>query len=269
MVEPFRFTMRITAYILLLLVFMGCNADKKNDTKTEVFHLPIITVPPYKDTVKKNDMHSLRGWGGVFIGKFRFSTDSINFPYKPDTLFYKDYLEGNMWNITEDTVNATGFEIIPNYSYMVAYSVWGEPPTYYYPVYVINETQTTKYFNGDGKEVFALEEAIDSSRKWRPIGRKGWNFCGNGLYGMKVHPSEYIMCLFPRCKGNYKTLMRIRFNICGTIYVSAPFKGEINYDQFHFGKEGYDKWLAIEPSQYTCHLYFYDSRPLDYDKATN
>jgi len=267
LVGPFRFTMRITAYILLLTVFMGCNADKKNDTKTEVFHLPTLYTPTIKDTVHYFETDSMAASEPVVMGKYKTS-DTINVTYSNKHL--TGFIGENRLRVCTDTLSSDGFEIIPDYKYYVPFKDYYRSYFYYYPVYIVNETTSSKLFQGKDNYMYAIQEAQDSFHSWYPVECRTFDFCGNGVYGLKVEPQEFVLCLFPKYKGHYKTLMRIRIVINGNVYLSVPFKGEINYGQF-YPKRGMQSWLREYPGYAMSQ--FYGALPKDFykwgSKATN
>lgn len=83
-------------------------------------------------------------------------------------------------------------------------------------------------------DVFGVQEAINDTEKedWKPIEVMGFDFCGNGRWGLVVHPKEFIVVLMRKYSGDYETEIRTKFKIGNTFFVSEPFQGEINESQF-------------------------------------
>lgn len=140
---------------------------------------------------------------------------------------------------------------------------------FYFPVYVVNETSRTKLFIGKDSYVFGIQEAIDTSKwvsgEWRPIESRGNDFCGNGYFGLKIHPGEFVMFLVPKYEGSEKQTMRVRLQIGESIYISHSYEGTFNLKQFDVKKESwiYDR-LQVDKSS-TIQWMFYGATPKGFD----
>jgi hypothetical protein len=135
---------------------------------------------------------------------------------------------------------------------------------FYYPVYIVNQTPNTKLFIGKDGHIFAIQEALDEEGYWRPIEGRGFDFCGNGYWGLKIHSDEFITVLFPKYEGDFKTKLRVRIKNDDMIYVSLPFDGVINKNQFILDKErDYHYRKLIENRAGAIQYLFYGAQPLE------
>lgn len=114
--------------------------------------------------------------------------------------------------------------------------------------------------------MFAIQEALDDNGDWRPIEGRGFDFCGNGYWGLKIHSNEFMTILFPKYAGDFKTKIRVRIKNHDIIYVSRPFEGTINKKQFYFGKDRDYHYCEDDKNKTGAiqHV-FYGSIPLELD----
>ena len=255
--------LKTVAIILSTFILFACNeANKKNIQ----FSKPVIKQPFTKDTIAYFDVDSIDGVYPIFLGKYLIA-DSLFISGIPkrDTTYRKDIIGldsyFNLWDSLE--LANDGFEIIPDYAKDVYYNTYTFQPHYYFPVYIVNQTNTIKGFIEKDNYVFGIQEALDSNNYWRPIESKGMDFCGNGMYGIKVHPQEFITILFPKYTGNYKTKLRIRIKIGDNIYVSQSYYGKINRNQFHLKRDSYEFEKLKEDKEEVITWSFYGGEPLD------
>ncbi|MBK6839003.1 MAG: hypothetical protein IPG90_12750 [Bacteroidetes bacterium] len=111
-------------------------------------------------------------------------------------------MKNEVWS--SDTLRTDGFEIYSDYKTKVSkIDYTGMKGKYFYPVYLVNHTPTTKVMIGKDSYVFAIQEALDTNHDWRPIEGSGFEFCGNGYWGLKIYPKEFLTFLIPKY-GNTK-----------------------------------------------------------------
>lgn len=136
-----------------------------------------------------------------------------------------------------DSLDMTGFEVIPDNKTKIYFKRWGEAvENAYYPIYLVNSTSSSKYIYSPGETLPVIHEALDSNNNWSPIEYRGTWGCGSGQRIQKINPNEFFMLFLPIYEGNYKTKLRVRINVGNCVYVSKPFDGTINYQQFFINK---------------------------------
>jgi hypothetical protein len=211
------------------------SSEKKTSSNSSTFKLPVVLQNPTTDTIEFTKSDYLSETWFVFMGKHRFTdTVIINDHEIIHENYRADFVDENhIW----DSMNppSEGFQIFADYKTTVyEKDDYFEKGYYCFPVYVANETSRTKFFIAKDNYAFGIQEAADSSFYdiWRPIEGKGFDFCGNGSFGLKVHPGEFIMLLVPKYEGNEKGLMRVRLQIGESIYLSNSFNGMFNRKQF-------------------------------------
>jgi hypothetical protein len=170
-----------------------------------------------------------------FLGKSKYK-DTISIPYSGEinTKSYKDfYYEENKSQILN------GFEITPIYNSNIYRTIENDSVKIYnyYPVYITNQTPSIQYFNGKDSHIFGIQEALDTNGRWYPIEMEAFDFCGDGNWKIEVKTEEFLICLFPKYKGNFKTKLRVRITNGNNILVSKPFEGIINRNQFYVHKD--------------------------------
>jgi hypothetical protein len=140
-----------------------------------------------------------------------------------------------------DSIRTDGLEVFADYSSTVLQIKWvmisfpeKHIPETYFPVYVVNQTPTSKILLGTGSNVYAIQEAFDG-KTWRPIEAVQGDWCGMGRWGLKINSDEFVTFLMRKYTGDFKTKMRVRVKVGDMIYVSNPFIGSINRSQFYVG----------------------------------
>ncbi len=196
-----------------------------------------------------------------FVGKYKY-TDTLHLSdrWTKDTTLKNDFI----WDysgLDTDKLTFNGFEIIPDYSTTIYWHMYG-PCNAYYPVYIVNETSEIKEFFGKDGHVFGLEEALDSSKYWRPIEGRGFDFCGNGHWRIKVHPQEFMVVLFPKYLGTFKTKLRVRISNLNSVFVSNSFEGVISEKQLSLRKGDYLYRMLMENKENVVEGCFYGAIPL-------
>ncbi|MEM6263210.1 MAG: hypothetical protein AAGI38_11930, partial [Bacteroidota bacterium] len=182
----------------------------------------------------------------IFAGKFPFQEQvSLDFEgiWSPklnssDLIFGKSHIE------IGDSAENNGLEMYVDYPTTVAvqsqnYSL--DKFHDHFPVYFVNSSASEKVFFGKDDHTFGIQEALDGSKlpNWKPIEGKGIEFCGNGNWGLIVHPGEFVVILMKKYTGDFETQMRVRFKQGDNILVGKPFNGVINRSQVHIKEESY------------------------------
>lgn len=100
-------------------------------------------------------------------------------------------------------------------------------------VYILNKTQNKKSIFLKSSFVEILQEALDKNGKWQPIEKVTTFMCGNGFGWREMRPNEFLVTATFKYKGDYKTLIRLKFVNGKVTYYSKPFNGSINYSQLN------------------------------------
>lgn len=256
--------------LLLLFIFSACKQqDKEVVTINRDFQLPNIVQDPTKDTIEFISTDFLNDSRFRFCGKYKF-TENLHFNNrcKLDTTYGKDFSCEYSNQIENDSLSSDGFQIYADYkTTLYRKDEDMRKGEYYFPVYIVNETSRTKVFVGKDSYALGLQEAVDTSTfgQWRPIECRGFDFCGNGYFGLKVHPGEFVVFIAPKYAGETKGLMRIRLQVGESVYLSKSFIGSYNPKQFIIKK---DSWpyerLKIDKASAIQWL-FYGADPKGYD----
>ncbi|CAL2095114.1 hypothetical protein [Tenacibaculum sp. 190524A02b] len=254
--------------ILCIGILIGCQR-KSDKIETFVFSPPQIINSQLKDTIKSIPFKAsfVSEVFPRFVGKFKFQ-DRIDInPEKRDSLTNKDFINLDYKNSLSDSIDVNGLELIVDYKNTVRYN----PPYYerdsillnYYPVYFVNSTNSDKLFYGKDNYVFGIQEAISKEKygSWLPIESRGFDFCGNGHWGLVVHPQEFILVLMRKYEGSFNTQMRVRFKVNENIFVSKSFKGSINESQFSIRDSSYLKSRLQKTNGKATSWLFYGAVP--------
>jgi hypothetical protein len=252
-----------------IIFVSGCKQTEKIEVKT--FKLPVVINSGYQDTSQARLFleQEVSQVFPRFVGKFKFAdTIDIN-REKRDTAMYKDFLHEGSGRRASATIDVNGFELFVDYSKTLKYKRHYEfEPTYnaYYPVYFVNSTSSDKLFLGKDSYAFGIQEAVDTTGwdTWKPIEGKGFDFCGNGHWGLIVHPQEFVVILMQKYKGDFETGLRVRFAIGESRYVSKPYPGFINQKQFELKPDSYLYERLQETNGGAASYLFYGYSP-DFD----
>ena len=239
--------------------------------KVNKFRLPVLinSELQQRDSIKKYvyEYKYLTTVYPTFIGKFRFN-DSIDInPKAKDTFLYNDNVR-HVNDIKE--INRSGLELFVDYETTIFYNWFGpESLTYfsYYPVYLVNSTQSDKILFGKDSHVFGIQEAQDKENynSWKPIEAKGYDFCGNGYWNIIIRPNEFGLVLMPKYKGNYKTKLRARIKNGDNIIVSNAYEGIINKSQFKVRDSSYLQKKLNQSNGLDAFSIFYGAVPYKED----
>lgn len=190
-----------------------------------------------------------------FIGKYKFGDKvrlNSHFPY---TTYGEDVLSEYRIG-DDDSLDVIGLEFIVDYEQEVYFNPYFDDPDIwkyeatlwkYYPVYFVNSTNSDKVFIAKDRWMFGIQEALaeEQFQRWRPIESSGFDFCGNGGWGLIIHPKEFVVFLMPKYYGEVETEFRVRVESGSSTFVSKPFKGYVNPSQFQISKNSY-AYDAIE-----------------------
>ncbi len=229
--------MKRQIYITFIFLF-SCTQNENQ----KHFQIPFIVQQPISDSITILNVDSIQEVFPVFAGKYKFKdTLRVNNDYRVDSIFWNDVYKLDWYNHYKiwDSLNLSdsNLSIIADYNNNIYYKSYFSNPYNCFPVYIINETQKLNGFEFKDGHIFGIQEAIDSNGIWRPIECRGMDFCGNGRKGIKIYSNEYLLILFNKYSGSYKTKIRIRINANNAIYTSKPFIGFINYSQFYLTKD--------------------------------
>ena len=255
----------LVLFISVFLFLISCESKKKGQT---VFQLPIITNSQYHDSIEvaKIQIQYVSEVFPSYVGKYKFDEVVDINPEARDTAFQNDFFYESESRELKDSLSVNGFELFIDYNTSVKYNQYYQFDSVlfeHYPVYFVNSSNAAKVFLGKDGYVFGIQEAMDSStwQRWRPIEGAGYDFCGNGRWGMIVNPGEFILVLMRKYSGDYKTNLRVRFRLGENIMVSRPFPGTINKSQFFMEDSSYLKEMVQEKYCETADMIFYGASP--------
>jgi len=240
-------------------------SDKQKDDFSK-FKIPKVIQSQKFDKADYFHVDSMQYAYCPMIDKYKFSDTIINF-----SLQNWKHRDGRTEEelMSCDTINTDGLQVRTDYKSSIAFKFDKNNNTnLYYPVFIVNETNNLKTIIGQDDLVFAIQEALDSSGYWRPIEKRCISFCGNGYWALNLNPKEYAMFLTHKYQGEFKTLLRVRIKIGNNIYVSQPFKGSINPNQFFLiRKDCYAPRDYKEIFDYAgaVMIKFYGAIPLEFD----
>jgi len=100
-------------------------------------------------------------------------------------------------------------------------------------VRLVNGGKTPLTLTAQDSRLDLIQEAQDSSGKWRPIEYIPQSWCGNSYHKVTLKPRRYWQFLAPRYAGPRKTMLRFKLTLPDdkAIY-SVPFPGSIHPRQF-------------------------------------
>lgn len=258
---------QIFAFVTMLIIGSACRQGaEKHETVNRTFRLPFIIQKTANGVVEENHADSLVQNSFKFYGKFKF-TDTLDLASVVGPWDKKDFLHEYSSPKIEDTLTTDGFQLFIDYKTTILdYRLHPKysPLESFMPVYVVNETSKTKVFIAKDSYVFGIIEAVDTAHNsWSPITHLGPDFCGNGYFGLKVHPGEFVMFLIPKFTGEQGS-MRIRLMIGESLYVSSFFPGSFNPGQFYIKKNAWLHRQMKEDKHATISWEFFGAVPKEY-----
>ncbi len=253
---------------LFVIVLSSCKEDFPVNANKTNFKIPVVIQKKTDDTIGYFKAISISDAHNRYEGKRKFcDTLDINISRHKDSLEKSDYVSGrDVWRA--DTFGYDGLELFPDYSStIIRDDLLHEQLKNYYPVYIVNQTPNVKFILGKDSHVFAIQEAVDTAGHWRPIEGRGFDFCGFGYWGVKIHPQEFVTILMPRYEGEFTTKLRVRVKIGNMIYISKSFTGKIDERQFYIDEDDYFFSEFKRDNVNTIQHIFYGAIPAQMDNA--
>ncbi|MBX2876283.1 MAG: hypothetical protein KTR30_29455 [Saprospiraceae bacterium] len=204
------------------------------------FEIPTVFQPDAPLHLEPHKEYSIKAVAPSFLGVFPFTNalailKDLPWPTDEEYLFHSED--------SSDYYPAAGLQLIPVPKItLVQAEKYRLDDSAYFPVFIVNENNSTHSLSGKDSRVFAIQEALDSNGNWRPIERQAWGFCGNGWWGRKIMPKHSAVFSMPKYTGDFSTQLRIRLRSGSQTLVSLPFPGKINYQQFYLPE---DRMLAL------------------------
>lgn len=263
---------RALFFLGALLFTACCSSTQKTGGNELPFELPVLYNSEYK-SYSEVSVDTVGYLSEVFprvVGKYRF-TDSLDVRNSiEDTTFLNDYFfdDFSKYEII-DSLDVNGLELVADYKTTVLLqdhylddSLFYE----YYPVFLVNSTRTEKLFLAKNNYAYSIQEAkfIKKNRSyhnWYAIEGLGWDWCGNGNWGVVVRPQEFILILMRKYRGDYYTHIRVRLRNGPTTYVSKGFPGVINESQFTIRVESFLEELVNKEQGFAADDVFFGSYP--------
>ncbi|WP_367391751.1 hypothetical protein [Lewinella sp. LCG006] len=235
------------AFLLIIALFFLSCCGVKCDKEDRSFRKPQVINSDFQaySQVLRDTVKYVSEVFPKVIGKYKFDQNIDVKKINQDTSFDKDFLFSISSRRIIDSLDVNGFELIPDYGTSIYYRDWYSKDTSfleYYPLYLVNSTHSDKLFLAKDDYVYGIQEAQYKSRNydsWYAIEGAGFDFCGNGSWGVIVHPQEFILILMKKYSGNYSTKIRVRVRIGESTYVSTAFDGMIDERQFTMDKGSY------------------------------
>lgn len=201
----------------------------------ERFQIPTVFQPDAPLPLVPHQSDRLRPISPTFLGIYPFSK---TLPIHRDT-----YRPGGSYAFPQEDAlvhyTGSGLQLIPAPQIQLAnlqkfrYKNGNET---FFPVFLVNETNTTLAVRGQNSYLFAIQEAKDSTGIWRPIETRAMPSCTTGPWTRKITPQHFAVFLMPKYVGAFKTELRIRLMNGTQILVSPSYQGSINYQQFSLPK---------------------------------
>lgn len=225
--------MRILFFFISSLSILACS---RMEESKRPFKLPVVISIQEPDSLRKFAVQSMVPNSAHLVGGVFAFTDTINLlTEKPESNTEEFYRPKRF--AAYDSLSSDGLEIHPNYTsniYQNAHRPFN-PGTLYYPIYLVNQTPKTKLLYGTDGYVVSIQEAQDSAGRWYPIESRVHNTCS--IWRIQLAPQHFVMLLLHKYKGNFKTKLRVRLQNGEQTYVSQPYEGWINPQQFRL-----DEW---------------------------
>ncbi|MBL7998250.1 MAG: hypothetical protein JNL32_06375 [Candidatus Kapabacteria bacterium] len=232
--------------VLLLFLCQSCNTDHNGKSKVFVFPEVIDTVPLaeayYSPQMMAYAVHKV-----LTVRKIGTKADLT------DTSPDYQYLNYELSNFPNQTIVRKGLEILVDTSRVMTIDIDGArlnkqtaqyidsifsshargtaDATHYvrgYPVFIVNRTDSTVYFDISELQVLMIQEVLDSSKNWQPIECFEEPMCASSHGMLELRPGYYAMTNTFAYRGTFETWIRLKMvTQHGNIY-SKPFRGSIN-----------------------------------------
>lgn len=252
------------------MILFSCSI-RPTEKEKKVFKEPEIINSLFADTTKAKlfTAECVSDIFPRFIGKFEFQEKIDIHPDKVQEIKHKDKIRDVYQLSINDSLDVNGFEVIVSYDKIVKYLEYDPEPFSYYPIFLVNTTNSSKLFLGKDSHFFGIQEGKTKEKygKWQPIESRGYDFCGNGNWGVVVKPNEFVLLLMRRYEGSFETKLRVRILNGASIYVSKPFKGFINEEQFKISEKSYSMKGLQETNGSTIMDFFYGAIPREVERT--
>jgi hypothetical protein len=257
----------------LCLFLWSCNESPQSlEPENRTFKIPVVIQEPTADTIEYFDMNFLVDSHFLFGGKYKFM-DTMYLRYEEEKLedFPDDYVWDRRGKKRMDSLNSDGFQLFADYNTSIYSRIrFDNKCSYYFPVYLVNETSNDKIFTGVGGQAYGIQEAIDTSLRrsgeWRPIEARHLYHGSFGYFELTVHPGEFVFLLVPKYNGDEIQPMRLRLEVGDMIYISRPYNGTFNPNQFDL-HEYYLNFDWVENKDYSLiDQMFFGAMPREFDE---
>lgn len=187
-----------------------------------------------------------------YMGKHQLA-DTILMEHN-GTYMYEGILLQEIYNNAKCYGNAdfTGLDIVVDYETTVpmVYYNNGNPENKiiyaYFPVYIINNNSSERYFNFDTGCALGIQ--MKDSPFYEPIEYFEMPMnCFDMNYCVKLLTGEFVLLLFKKYQGDTTGPLRIRIKNSGNTLYSAPFNASYNKSQINFGAN-YEKVIKPNPN---------------------
>jgi hypothetical protein len=233
--------MRARSYTwFLLFSLIGCSSqgDETSTNQRErpaLFKVPVLTqaVSPRPTKQSQRPEVTISSVWPSFVGRYPLAP-RLAFE-TPEKLGEADFIQGNYLTRLEHThtVRTDSLEVVADYSCTLRNTKQDDSVAHRaFPVYLANMTPRIKYVYGEGSRLYAIQEAKDRAGKWRPIERIGQTWCGGNQFALELRPRHLVVFLANKYEGPFSTWLRIRVLNRKTLYISQPYPGYINKQQF-------------------------------------
>lgn len=201
------------------------------------------------------------------MGKFPFS-DSIyltenSIPFSDEDYYFPNW---DSENSTEEVYPLDGLQLKIDHTTYIK-GRYSDENKAHIPVFIVNETGSTKYLFGTNEYVVSMIEAKDRTGVWRPIEYVSRpTSCTSTIGFIKIHPKEFCLLALPLFRGDFKTQIRVKLKNQHSILISEAFPGYINEDQFKFKPDSWLKRALNESTQNQFPFWFLGSIPLEFNQ---
>lgn len=231
----------------------------------DYFKVPKIGQNLLRQPLKLYEKDHLWATSTHLMGKFQFS-DSIYIDEQPMVFTEKDYYfpPWDSENDEEEVYPLDGLQLkVDHTTYIKGW--YNSDDKAHIPVFIINETGSTKYLFGSNERVASMIEAKDRTGVWRPIEYVfGPTSCTYKMGFIKIHPKEFCVLALPLFRGDFKTQIRIKLKNQHSILISEAFPGYINEKQFKFKPDSWLKRALKENPRDQFPYWFLGAVPLEF-----